>query len=391
MRDRLAHIYSAVKGRQGKASGFDLWNADPARANSSLAGMWEQANGPNAKDTEATFESPGGVFSYEGRDSNAVGGAASEALPMQGAGSASGERQVPTEGVARSLGTSPMFGTPESVRRLRASSALSTASGRSEAYAEEAGSPLSQSPQTHDPLRPKLGPDSEPRTSSGIPLQSRVIVNQRCGILRYVGNVHFEPGEWCGIELDAPSGKNNGSVGKLTYFVCQAKHGLFAPVAKVMKEPHRKGKTRSLLYVALRRIWSRQFALPCHPLSHTVSDNSRHSYPPMYLCRFVRPSFQRAKQDVSAASRLGIEGTSQPQGCALFLDDINASARFLGFADRWITFTHAPSVQAGTCCVCEAKFTKTRRRHHCRHCGGLCCQSCSPDKVIMPYLVRNAE
>lgn len=35
----------------------------------------------------------------------------------------------------------------------------------------------------------------------------------RFGILRYFGITEFAPGEWVGIELNAPIGKNDGSVG----------------------------------------------------------------------------------------------------------------------------------------------------------------------------------
>jgi len=45
--------------------------------------------------------------------------------------------------------------------------------------------------------------------------------------------ISFEKGMWCGIELDSPVGKNNGTVKGKTYFVCQSNHGIFAPVYKV--------------------------------------------------------------------------------------------------------------------------------------------------------------
>jgi len=44
----------------------------------------------------------------------------------------------------------------------------------------------------------------------------RVIVSSglgsRTGTLKYLGETKFSPGTWCGIQLDEPTGKNDGSV-----------------------------------------------------------------------------------------------------------------------------------------------------------------------------------
>ena len=44
----------------------------------------------------------------------------------------------------------------------------------------------------------------------------RVIVSSsqgsKTGVLRYMGTTEFAPGEWCGVELDEPLGKNDGSI-----------------------------------------------------------------------------------------------------------------------------------------------------------------------------------
>lgn len=44
----------------------------------------------------------------------------------------------------------------------------------------------------------------------------RVIVmssqGSKPGTLRFFGNTEFAPGDWCGVELDDPLGKNDGSV-----------------------------------------------------------------------------------------------------------------------------------------------------------------------------------
>ncbi|XP_011883453.1 PREDICTED: restin homolog isoform X2 [Vollenhovia emeryi] len=72
----------------------------------------------------------------------------------------------------------------------------------------------------------------------------RVIVSSsqgsKTGVLRYQGTTEFAAGEWCGVELDDPVGKNDGSVNDKRYFECSPKHGLFAPVHKVSRSPSSK-------------------------------------------------------------------------------------------------------------------------------------------------------
>lgn len=34
----------------------------------------------------------------------------------------------------------------------------------------------------------------------------------KAGMLRYIGTTQFAKGEWCGVELDDPVGKNDGAV-----------------------------------------------------------------------------------------------------------------------------------------------------------------------------------
>ncbi|XP_016657828.1 CAP-Gly domain-containing linker protein 1 isoform X3 [Acyrthosiphon pisum] len=79
------------------------------------------------------------------------------------------------------------------------------------------------------------------KSSSDLKIGDRVIISSgqgsKLGVLRYRGATQFAPGEWCGIELDDPLGKNNGIVEGIRYFECEDKFGLFTPIAKVSKSP----------------------------------------------------------------------------------------------------------------------------------------------------------
>lgn len=52
-------------------------------------------------------------------------------------------------------------------------------------------------------------------------------------ICRYLGLIPGTAGTWCGVELDNPSGKNDGEKNGRRYFRCAPNHGMFVPLAKV--------------------------------------------------------------------------------------------------------------------------------------------------------------
>ncbi|KAF9161121.1 Kinesin protein 1B [Actinomortierella ambigua] len=65
----------------------------------------------------------------------------------------------------------------------------------------------------------------------------RVIVESMglSGYLRFLGSAEFKTGTWAGIELDTPTGKNDGTVNGIEYFQCRPKHGIFVLAAKIAK------------------------------------------------------------------------------------------------------------------------------------------------------------
>ncbi|KAI9468506.1 MAG: hypothetical protein EXX96DRAFT_107703 [Benjaminiella poitrasii] len=57
---------------------------------------------------------------------------------------------------------------------------------------------------------------------------SRVLVNNELsGTIQYLGITSFQTGQWVGIELDEPLGKNSGVVQGKRYFECKTNHGVF--------------------------------------------------------------------------------------------------------------------------------------------------------------------
>nr|CAD2155084.1 unnamed protein product [Meloidogyne enterolobii] len=116
-------------------------------------------------------------------------------------------------------------------------------------------------------------PDSGIVSRSG--LGKRVIVNGHYGgVLRYMGQVAGKEGIFCGIELDQPVGKNDGTHEGAFYFGCRPGHGVFAPCHKVQMETMRrqteKGGKASLIAKAERTL-SRS-AMPSLNIDRNISE-----------------------------------------------------------------------------------------------------------------------
>lgn len=55
------------------------------------------------------------------------------------------------------------------------------------------------------------------------------------GTLRYFGEIIYNDGLWCGIELDEPLGETNGISNNVRYFSCKDNYGIFVPPYEVTK------------------------------------------------------------------------------------------------------------------------------------------------------------
>ncbi|VDD88282.1 unnamed protein product, partial [Enterobius vermicularis] len=61
----------------------------------------------------------------------------------------------------------------------------------------------------------------------------RCKIGNRFGNVVFIGLTGFAPGEWIGVVLDEPTGKNDGSVEGKRYFKCEPNHGLFCKAGKL--------------------------------------------------------------------------------------------------------------------------------------------------------------
>ena len=66
----------------------------------------------------------------------------------------------------------------------------------------------------------------------------RVLLDKFYGAtIKHFGPVTFASGNWAGLLLDEPKGKNNGTVAGKRYFESPPKHGIFTKQSRISKQP----------------------------------------------------------------------------------------------------------------------------------------------------------
>ena len=61
------------------------------------------------------------------------------------------------------------------------------------------------------------------------------------GVVQYLGETQFALGQWAGVVLDEPVGKNTGAMGGMCYFECPGLQGIFTRPSKLTWQPAAEG------------------------------------------------------------------------------------------------------------------------------------------------------
>lgn len=138
--------------------------------------------------------------------------------------------------------TSPVPTSPFRIRKVRTSELKSFTGmlGGASSGAEE--DPLASEELSHagGQALGRLEVTSDSEETSEVPEWLRegeyvVVGTSKTGIVRYIGPTDFQEGTWIGVELDLPSGKNDGSIGGKQYFKCNPGYGLLVRPGRVRR------------------------------------------------------------------------------------------------------------------------------------------------------------
>ena len=105
--------------------------------------------------------------------------------------------------------------------------------------------------------------------------------------------------------------------------------------------------------------------------SHAASRRSSSVQGPLFLKQTQKPPPSRlVENDMQEARNAAV--------FAFFGDARLEEARLAKEPQNWIPDNEAPA-----CMLCEKEFTFFTRKHHCRHCGAVVCNTCSGNRTVV--------
>lgn len=125
----------------------------------------------------------------------------------------------------------------------------------------------------------------------------RVWVNgNKPGFIQFLGETQFAPGQWAGIVLDEPIGKNDGSVAGVRYFQCEPLKGIFTRPSKLMRKVQAEDEANGLQTTPASRATS--------PLSPSAASMASSSPAPAIPSSIPQKSSQATAKEASATPHI---------------------------------------------------------------------------------------
>uniref|UniRef100_A0A8C5MYN3 CAP-Gly domain containing linker protein family member 4 n=1 Tax=Leptobrachium leishanense TaxID=445787 RepID=A0A8C5MYN3_9ANUR len=249
----------------------------------------------------------------------------------------------------RSSACESFLGTDENAKPAAAkkafyvgSSSFSSSSSSNSSYSLETKPPLPRPPRRQDAAKRSLNSSFRSKSSSlraingpnvrhvvetsqeqpeFQPGDRVLVVGRRSGTVRFYGKTNFAPGFWCGVELDKPHGKNDGSVAGVEYFTCPLKHGVFAPPSRVQRIT---GSMDSLSEISPNKL---NYSFPGFRRSYSsTSTNASPKDADRRLSRRSKKPVLRRSWSSSAASGAGDGAVKLKKGSQVLLPSSNEMA-----------------------------------------------------------------
>ncbi|KAK2102821.1 CAP-GLY domain-containing linker protein 1 [Saguinus oedipus] len=165
----------------------------------------------------------------------------------------------------------------------------------------------------------------------------RVWVNgNKPGFIQFLGETQFAPGQWAGIVLDEPIGKNDGSVAGVRYFQCEPLKGIFTRPSKLTRKVQAEDESNGLQTTSASQATS--------PLS-TSAASMVSSFPATPSNIPQKPSQPAAKEPSATPPISNLTKTASESVSNLSeAGSIKKGERELKIGDRVLLMTMKPSI-----------------------------------------------